>query len=207
MNYSCKNYNKEANYLYKEEKKEIAKKLTENESNPSSMNYKIIINGNDNLNNDFSCNKKSNVEESNYFDYDINFHRDSYKRNNVPKSKKSITKKNRINNLCMKSAEINGENLKNSFISINKETITKYQHLFSDVDVCNYKSNRSNLRTPKNLMITQLEDGDLTNFQKIPKMCSSNLLNYSEDCTNKINIKSNCIKSCPAQEEENIIQY
>jgi len=92
----------------------------------------------------------------------------SLKKNKTPKffiSPQKCYSKQDIHRRHFNNSNLDIVHEKGSFLSINKDTITKYQHLFCDVEETSVKSTkRHGSRFHKNT--NHLEDGDLTSLQK-----------------------------------------
>jgi len=102
--------------------------------------------------------------------------------------KKCISRPN-LPTKYFKNSNFNVSHDKASFVSINKDTITKYKYLFSDVD--NISSCRNEKKRPTISKNTSYyEDGDFTNLQKFGEVYSTAKSNTSNIFTTETDARA-----------------
>jgi len=155
------------------------------ETKDSKGDISIVINGNDKDNYFDQSNSRNNADLGfKHFNGEKILLKHSLRKNKTPKfllsPKKCLSKQDLgIKHFNHSNAEIIPE--KASFISINKDTISKYKFLFSDVDDVSSKSIRAydkKFNNSKNLS-QFCEDGDFTNLQKYGTVYSTSKANTS----------------------------
>lgn len=155
-------------------------KLDKNDRN-ADINNSLFINGED-ANGYFEVSNSRNNAENGFkhFNGEKVLLKHTLRKNKTPKfflaSKKYVS----CQKMHSKFLENSNVEEKNSFISINKETINKYQYLFSDVENISSKSNRGySMRFNNSKNLSHPDDGDLTNLQKYVTVYSTTKTNSS----------------------------
>jgi hypothetical protein len=147
----------------------------------ADINNSLFINGED-ANGYFEVSNSRNNAENGFkhFNGEKVLLKHTLRKNKTPKF--FLASKKYVSCQKMHSKFLENSNIeeKNSFISINKETINKYQYLFSDVENISSKSNRGySMRFNNSKNISHPDDGDLTNLQRFVTVYSTTKTNSS----------------------------
>jgi len=202
-------------YFSNVKKNELKKLIIEvdskaEESNNFTFKKDLKISGNT-LNNSIFFNTKEASDVKNDADYrhfngEKTLIKHSLKKNKTPKffiSPQKCYSKQDIHKRHFNNSNLDIVHEKASFISISKDTITKYKHLFSDVEETSVRPmKRHDSRYQKN--ISHFDDGDLTSLGKHGTLYSSK--NNTTNITETEN-KRSCFLLTDSENNYNLKEY